>query len=205
MNIVPTSVKHWVSNPKTAEFVENTFFAVSVETGLKMVGRPAFIMADKEADSKEKKKYAATKEMLYQGTCLGLYLSFMPKIKKGLYNVFSKGLSKASPENAARIDEFNKHSHLIEEKHKLMTETLKTITDAAKKTESKNKALAEIINLKDEVFKNQRLHLGKGVKEFAAIVGSIGMLTIVAPQLGHLVIHPVMKVLGFDKHDGAKH
>ena len=102
MNIVPTSVKHWVSNPKTAEFVENTFFAVSVETGLKMVGRPAFIMADKEADSKEKKKYAATKEMLYQATCLGLYLGFMPKIKKGLYNVFSKGLSNASPENAER-------------------------------------------------------------------------------------------------------
>ena len=207
MNIrqVQTSVQNWVSNPKTAEFVENTFFAVSVETGLKMIGRPAFIMADKEADSLEKKKYAATKEMLYQGTCIGLYVTFMPKIKQGLYNVFSKGLSKASPDNAARIDEFNKHHHLIEEKHKLMKDALGSIADKAKKAEFKNKALEEIIKLKEEIVKNKRLHLGKGVKEFGAILGSIGMLTVVAPQIGHLVIHPLMKVLGFDKAKGGGH
>src|SRR5574344_870530 len=92
---IPKAVKNWVSSPKTADFVENTIFAVGVETGLKMVGRPTFIMMDKEADSPEKKKYAAVKEMLYQGICLSLYLSCMQKFIKPLfYKWISNALSK---------------------------------------------------------------------------------------------------------------
>lgn len=204
MKIIPMPVKRFVSNPRTAEFVENTIFAVSVETALKMIGRPIFIMNDKEADSKEKKKFAATKEMLYQGVCFFLYVTFMKPIKHGIYNLVSKGLSK-NPENKVNIDEFNKQSKFIENRHEAMKEAAKKITDKTKRKEFKNKALDEILALKEKMRTNERMHLGKGAKEFSAIIGSILMLTVVAPQISHFIIHPLMKALGFDKHEGSKH
>lgn len=196
INAIPTPVKRFMSNSKTAELVENTIVAVGVETGLKMIGRPTFIMMDKEADSAEKKKFAATKEMLYQGICLGLYLGFMKQIKHGIYGLVSKGLSK-DPENKIKIDEFNKQSKFIEDKEKAIKTALKEIKDVAAKKDFKNKAIDEIIKLKEEMRANDRMHLGKGAKEVSAIVGSILMLTIVAPQISHFIIHPIMKVLGF--------
>lgn len=197
-------VKRFVSNPRTAEFVENTIFAVSVETALKMIGRPIFIMNDKEADSKEKKKFAATKEMLYQGICFFLYVTSMKFIKHGIYNLVSKGLSK-NPENKANIDEYNRQNKIIEDKVELRKETAKGIKDKVKRKEFKNKALDEILELKEKLRTNERMHLGKGAKEFSAIIGSILMLTIVAPQISHFIIHPLMKALGFDKHENSKH
>ena len=205
MKIIPTGAQNWVSNPRTAEFVENTFFAVSVETALKMIGRPTFIMMDKQADSKEKKKYAATKEMLYQGLCLGLYLTFLPKIKHFFYDKITNFLKNKSPENKANIDEFNRQNKLIEDKYKEMKKSLKEVQDKIKKKNIKNKALEEIIKLKENLSANKNMHLGKGAKEAAAIMGSILMLTIVAPQISHFIIHPIMNMLGFDKNENAKH
>ncbi len=204
MKIIPTGVQRWVSNPKTAEFVENTFFAVSVETALKMIGRPTFIMMDKEADSKAKKKYAATKEMLYQGLCLGLYLTFLPKIKKFFYSQITKFLGNKNPEAKANIDEFNKQNKFVEAKHKEMKEALKQIRDKAARKKIKNKAIDEIIKLKENIKLNEKLHVGKGAKELSAIIGSILMLTVVAPQISHFILHPIMRVLGFKEEKNHK-
>ena len=55
MSIIPVGIQQAVCSPRARTLVENTIFAVSAETGLKMIGRPAFIMADKEADSPEKR------------------------------------------------------------------------------------------------------------------------------------------------------
>lgn len=205
MRIVPKAVQNWVSSPKTAEFVENTIFAVSVETGLKMVGRPTFIMLDKQADSKEKKKYAATKEMLYQGICLTLYLAVMQKfVKPFFYGLISKGLSK-NPENKANIDEFNRQSNVIHDLEKAKKEGAKSIKDKATRKAFKEKKLDEILKLKEIMQKDKRMHLGKGAKEMSAIIGSILMLTVVAPQISHFIIHPLMKALGFENTAGGKH
>ena len=210
MKIIPMPVKRFMSNTKTAEFVENTFFAVSVETALKMAGRPTFIMLDKEADSPEKRKYAAVKEMLYQGLCLGLYLSFMTPVKGFIYNKLSKFLSK-NPENKDHIDHFNRmqnNLHELEEENRLM---IKTARDKFHKKELKKEAYDKILKLKESfetrVLKIEDsihspkydLRLGKGAKELSAIIGSILMLTIVAPQVSHVLIHPIMNVLGFEK------
>lgn len=200
VKMIPTSVKNWVSNPKTAEFVENTVIAVSVETGLKMIGRPAFIMADKEADSKAKKKYAATKEMLYQGTCLGLYLGVMPKVKKWIFRGVAKVLSK-NQQDKVHIDAYMEKLNDIEmlekqAKAKIREKGINFFNFKAKKVE-KAPFIEQIKKIHHEMTSNSNFKLAKGGKEFAAILGSIGMLTIVAPQFGHIVIHPLMKVLGF--------
>ena len=85
MNVTPTQkalikIRNVVANPKAAEFARNTVCAIAVETSLKAAGRPAFIYYDKHAN-KQSKKYAATKEFLYQSFCLGLYLSLINKFK----------------------------------------------------------------------------------------------------------------------------
>lgn len=203
MNIIPMPVKKFVSNPKTAEFVENTIFAVSVETGLKMIGRPTFIMADKEADSEEKKKFAATKEMLYQGICLTLYLLCMKKIKHGIYNIISKGLSK-DPESKTHIDAYNKEVEEIEALEKKMKDAIKGTGLFNFKDKKLKKApfKEQIEVIHSKMVSNPNFKLPKGAKELSAIIGSILMLTIVAPQISHFIIHPLMKRLGFDKHEG---
>ena len=58
-----------ISQPGFQNLIQNTTAQVSIETGLKAVGRPLFTLADKHAD-KETKKYSATKELLYQILCL---------------------------------------------------------------------------------------------------------------------------------------
>ena len=55
----------------------------------------------------------------------------------------------------------------------------------------------EKINENDKMFK-----LAKGSIEFSSIVGSVVGLTILAPEISHLILHPIMKVLHFeDKHE----
>ena len=53
-----------VSNPIIAGIAQNTSASVSVETVLKSIGRPGFILIDKDIDG-ETKQYAAAKEFLY--------------------------------------------------------------------------------------------------------------------------------------------
>ena len=72
-------VKSILTNPKAAEFAQNTINAIAVETTLKAIGRPTFIYYDKNANGNSK-KYAATKELLYQSFCLGLYLRYFFKL-----------------------------------------------------------------------------------------------------------------------------
>ena len=74
------NIRNTISNPKMAAFAQTTACAITVETTLKALGRPAFIYYDKHANNRSK-KYAATKELLYQSFCLGLYLSFINPIK----------------------------------------------------------------------------------------------------------------------------
>ena len=66
-------------NPKFVNFANNTKYTVSTESIFKATGRPAAIMMDKNVDE-DTRKYAATKEGLYQMLCLGIYLTMIPFI-----------------------------------------------------------------------------------------------------------------------------
>ena len=80
------AISSFLTNPTLTNIAQSTTSAVSIETGMKAVGRPSFILADKEL-SPQTKRYAATKEFLYQATCLATYmLLVIPLFKKVLLN-----------------------------------------------------------------------------------------------------------------------
>ena len=64
-------------NPKFVNFANNTTYTVTTESLFKATGRPVAIMMDNNVDEKTR-KYAATKEGLYQLLCLGIYLTMIP-------------------------------------------------------------------------------------------------------------------------------
>ncbi|MDD3436526.1 MAG: hypothetical protein PHC64_05165 [Candidatus Gastranaerophilales bacterium] len=273
MKIIPTPVKRFMSSSQTAEFVENTIFAVSVETCLKMVGRPTFIFFDKEADSPEKRKYASVKEFLYQATCLLLYFTIVPFAKRLGYNAIRYFLSK-NPENTSKLDIYD-HEHEImcqamktdKAHHKTFMDRIKGLFingPEVRKIKQQNKAEAEIFDICDlgkcsdkldcsldeiiakvdeyktkvgsehltELFNNvvkkietyrttrnpkelldtlsplidkvKAQKFGKGAYELAAIFASVVTLAIIAPELSHFIVHPMMKLLGFDKKADIK-
>lgn len=275
MKIVPTRVQNFVSSPKTAAFVENTIIAVTTETILKMVGRPTFILLDKNND-KKKKNYAATKEFLYQTICLGLYLTIVGPIKKACGNLVSNLLHK-NPNNAKMLDHLKNIEEETGKANKnyknsgnlfkrilsnsgikkddsidVARKTLKNIQKATKEraedeaeifdickfnygTKVNDETIAKAMNkMKEHKFKlesnGQSKYLterfnkilqetpsnlkktfgeiisnvnsrkfGKGVHEFGAIFGSVATLAILAPEISHYLIHPLMKALKLEK------
>ena len=54
-----------LSNATLSRIAQSTTSSVSIETGLKAVGRPSFILADGKIEP-QTKRYAAMKEFLYQ-------------------------------------------------------------------------------------------------------------------------------------------
>jgi len=200
---IPTSVKNFMSKPTNSELVQNTFVAVSVETVLKMTGRPSFIYLDQKADP-ESKKYASVKEFLYQATCLGLYVTFVPKIKHFFCEKLSNNLAKKSPQNARDIAYFNKANALLDKMKVRLKSNLQSAANNDAKKAFKLAYSERVSKLKSALNENSKYHLGKGAKEVSAIVASILMLAILAPQLAHPIIHPVMKALGFDKKPEGK-
>lgn len=185
MNVTPTQkalikIRNVVANPKAAEFARNTVCAIAVETSLKAAGRPAFIYYDKHAN-KQSKKYAATKEFLYQSFCLGLYLSLINKFKKVAYGIVSKKMTKNNPENKRKLD---------------LYENFQSKISAAKDKSAKNKLEAQLSHL---LHTNKDYHFGKGVRELSSIVATVFILALCAPISSQIILHPVMDLIFKDK------
>lgn len=180
MNVSPIQktmigIRRVTSNPKAAAFAQNTVCAIAVETTLKALGRPAFIYYDKNANGRSK-KYAATKEFIYQSFCLGLYLSLIDKFKGIAYNKLSKHLANKDPENKRKLDLFD-------------TEQAKI--NAAPK--EKKAAMEKIFHTM--IQKNSDLKFGKGVKELSSIGATVFILALCAPILSQIILHPVMSLI----------
>lgn len=63
---------------------------VMLETTLKAIGRPGFILIDNEINE-DTKRYAAAKEFLYQATCLLVYAALVvPVFKRGAFKLAQK-------------------------------------------------------------------------------------------------------------------
>ena len=58
-----------LTSSNLASIAQNTTQSVTIETTLKSIGRPGFILIDKDIDS-DTKQYAAAKEFLYQALVL---------------------------------------------------------------------------------------------------------------------------------------
>lgn len=180
MKISP--IKRLLTNPKAAEFAQNTICAIAVETTLKATGRPMFIYYDKNANERSK-KYAATKELLYQSFCLGLYLGFINKVKKPVYNTIKKHFFK-NPEQQRKLDLYDSFQNKI---------------DIAPKEQKKG--LRE--ELAEKIHSNKDFKLGKGAHEFSSIVSTVFILALCAPILSQIILHPVMDLI-FKKGKNSK-
>lgn len=181
---------------------QNTAARVSVETGLKAVGRPGFILIDKDLD-KDTKKYASVKELLYQLICLGVYLAIIPTVfKNGSFALAKKLIYKNTKgfekfKNAGEFLDFYKVASLDK------AERLNAVRDAKflKKFAGKQELIDE---LKSDGNVQHNYYLQKGVIETGSLIGSVLGLAILAPEVSHHLIHPIMRVVGLEKKENAE-
>lgn len=219
-----------ISQPGFQNLIQNTTAQVSIETGLKAVGRPLFTLADKHAD-KETKKYSATKELLYQILCLGIYLLVIPPIfKRGGFKIFQKLCNKIDGDKAGKgaeflkeitkgkvskcaVNEFKNEKGLLamfklshmpvadrnDPKNKLAVNLLKTLKENLTDSKESEEILRKIKTLSKEDDYFRQFYIAKGGIEMSSIVGSVVGLTVLAPELSHLILHPIMKAIGMEK------
>lgn len=184
-----------LSNTTAANVAMNTTASVAIETTLKSIGRPGFILIDNDIPQ-ETKNYAATKEFLYQVICLGVYLLLIPPIfKAGSYKLGKKIFGKEHPE-------FSKFKNMKEylDYHKYAKRNLNDRNASLSKIKSREKFKHD--GLREELLTKENpemYHLIKGTIEAGSFVGSILGLAILAPQISHNLIHPIMKALHLDK------
>ena len=179
---------------------QNTAASVSIETTLKSIGRPGFILIDNDIDSKTK-KYAATKEFFYQVICLAVYLAVIPPIfKAGSFRLGKKIYGKEHPE-------FYKFKNVKEylEYHKFAKKIYNDRKASLSKIKSSKKFMHD--GLREDLLNNERpetYDLIKGSVEAGTLVGSILGLAILAPEISHHLIHPIMKALHLDRESSPK-
>lgn len=195
-------ISNILTNQSMVNLAQNTAARVSIETGLKAVGRPGFILADKDLD-KETKKYASAKEFLYQAICLGVYLALIPTVfKKGSFAAAKKFIYKDTKgfEKFKNADDFlNFHKLASMEK----AERINAVSDTNVIKQYKDRPeLLKALEIEDNPA--NKYYLQKGVIEGGSLAGSILGLAIIAPEVSHRLIHPIMKVLGLEKTEKIK-
>ena len=184
-----------LSNSALYGITQNTAASVSIETTLKSIGRPGFILIDKDIDL-ETKKYAATKEFFYQVLCLAVYLLIIPPIfKSGSFKLGKKIFGKEHPE-------FNKFKDVKEylDYHKYAKKVQNDRCASLTKVKSQNKFKHD--GLREDLLNNKNpetYDLIKGSVEAGTFVGTLLGLAILAPEISHHLIHPLMKLFHLDK------
>lgn len=185
-----------LGSPSFAKFAKSTATTVYLMTAVKAVVRPAFNLADKKSD-KNARKYSATNECLYQVLCLGFAFAMIPFFEKGGMMLAEKQLKKVlSNKNITKLsqlDEFKK----LENAKGFGLSGFKNISEF-KKIYLDN-TFAEKSNLSKDA--DKAMHLINGGIETGSLIGSIIGLTILAPKIGHEILHPIMKHLGMDKKE----
>lgn len=189
----------------------NTNSQVIMETTLKAIGRPGFILIDNDIDD-DTKKYAAAKEFLYQATCLIVYVSLVvPVFKKGTFKLAQKIFN---PEEIGKFNSSKQYAHYLKLCDTTLNNRQKTLEKEIRgvyKTDKDGNKVRKLVQdeydpsivaeLKKE--KPNKFPILKGAVEFGNIVGSVFGLALFAPQVSHLFIHPALKALGFDKPKNA--
>ncbi len=201
-----TAISNALTSNTMVNIAQSTKTAMTIETGLKATGRPAFILMDNNI-SPETKKYAAVKELLYQVTCLFVYLGLvLPVIRKGGFKFFQKHVFKdnARFQKFKGLDEFSQYYKLSQLKKR---ERLEALKDSKLTKDLSDDIKNELRELSEHKKPEKKLieesdHIIKGADEVSSIFGSVLGLAILAPQVSHLTIHPIMKWLGLD--DGNK-
>lgn len=193
------AVKNLVTSSQLANIAQNTTQSVAIETTLKSIGRPGFILIDKDIDS-DTKQYAAAKEFLYQATCLAVYMALIvPVFKKGGFKIAKNHIFKNTEgfEHFKNVKEYMHYRKLADNpslNNRLKTLEKEKLTDKTIIKDKYNTTLLE--ELKKE--KPEKFAYVKGAVELSNIIGSVIGLAILAPQVSHAFIHPALRFLGLE-------
>lgn len=198
-----------LASSQLANIAQNTTQSVAVETTLKSIGRPGFILIDKDIDANTK-QYAAAKEFLYQATCLGVYMALIvPLFKHGGFKIAKEKIFKNTQgfehfENLSQYMHYRKLADNPSINNRLLTLDKVILKDKNRprvRDKYNGTLIAELHKEKPEKF----AHV-KGAIELSNIVGSVLGLAILAPQVSHAFIHPALRFLGLEKKEqGEKH
>lgn len=184
-------------NPQFVNFANNTKYTVTTESFFKATGRPAAIMMDKKVDL-DTRKYAATKEGLYQALCVIIYLTMIPFIFQKYGFKFAQKLMKGDKDFPAFKDanEFLNYARLakMDKEHRQNHKLLSKISDTLKANNDDKLTLKEHL-LKDD--KPPIFPFPKGVIELSNLVGTVIGLAWIASELSNHILHPLMYALGF--------
>ena len=193
------AVKSFITSSQLANIAQNTTQSVAAETTLKSIGRPGFILIDKDIDS-DTKQYAAAKEFLYQATCLAVYMALIvPVFKKGGYQEKKKYIFKNTEgfEHFKNVKEYMYYRKLADNpsvKNRMSTLEKERLLDKTKIRDKYNTTLQKELEKKDP---DKFLYV-KGAVELSNIIGSVLGLAILAPQVSHAFIHPALRILGLE-------
>lgn len=199
-----------ITSDKFLTLAQNTDACVKIETGLKAVGRPAFTLIDKNTD-KETRKYAASKEFLYQALCLGIYMMIIPPVfKNGGFKLAQKIFKSENLPNFKnakevlayhRLANMKPAERLLEQNKKYLDLVSDTLINPKDGRKLRDYLIVDKTPRGALVKQGKMFELAKGSIELFSIIGSVVGLTILAPELSHLILHPVMKFCGLeDKH-----
>src|SRR5574344_1435620 len=204
------SIVSILENPKFTTFASGAAGAVYATTAIKAGVRPAVIYGDKHSD-KSTKKYTASKEFIYQCLCLGVALSIVPLFKKGGFKLLKKHLAdlKDSNKDVQKMKDSFKTS--LADKIAKATDSKKS--KLLKKIETLKSTKVEDLNLEsfENMYKGMKtsanidqktisiMHKVHGGGILGEFIGSIFGLTIIAPLLSMIVLHPILKAVGVEK------
>ncbi len=193
------AIKNIVTSSQLANVAQNTAQSVTVETTLKAIGRPGFILIDNDIDA-DTKQYAAAKEFLYQATCLAVYMALIvPVFKKGGFKLAKNIIFKNTQgfEHFKNVKEYTHYRKLAEnpniENRQASLAKIIPGKDVKVKDQYDGVLLNELTKEKPDLFTNV-----KGAVELSNLIGSVLGLAILAPQVSHAFIHPALKLLGLE-------
>lgn len=191
-------VANILTNPAFANFAMNTKYTVTTESIFKATGRPAAIMLDKNVDL-DTRKYAATKEGLYQLLCLGIYLTMIPLVfKKYGFKIAQKILKNDKDLPKFKdADEYLTYAKLasLKKSERNDEKLLSKISDTLKTEENDSLTLKQHL-LNDDT--PPEFPVAKGAIELSNLVGTVIGLAWIASELSNHILHPIMRILGFE-------
>ena len=190
-----SAISRVITNPYLVNIAQSSDASVATKTTVNSVGRPGFILIDKNIDL-ETKKFAATKEFLYQATSLLVYMALIvPIFKNGAFKIAKKYLYKGEQgfskfRNAKEYLDYRKFAE------KTKNDRIQSLgkDHSVDKFKHDNLREALINEVAPEKYNNV-----KGAIEVGNIIGSIVGLSVLAPNVSQVLIRPVLKVLGLDR------
>lgn len=195
-----------LGNVKFAKFAKATATTVYLMTAVKATVRPAFNLADKKSD-KDSRKYSALNEFLYQIVCIGFAAAMIPAFEHGGFKLAQKYIKKIPG-----LEKYSKLSEIpgldkINKLKDLKKEYLEKSFDenyVSKISTIKNKVKKELTPEEEKILStDEAMHKVYGGVEAGSFIASIIGLTILAPKIGHEILHPIMHKLGLNKKEAT--